>query len=929
VGAALAHSSDLGQVLPAVSAVVVPALADLFVVELLADGVLHPIHTAGVDSRAAAAIEALYRAHPADASSAQPRGWVVESGDPVLLAEVTEDALGADGLGEHYRRAVHALALRSVMVVPLRVRDRITGVVTFALQRPRRRYRSADLVTAEAIGRYLGLAIDDAELDRDLQLALADRRERDGGLRLVFRQLPGTVWAVDPDMRFTHVTGRLIDASGLKAKDIVGTSLYDLLGTRDATDPGVAHHLMALTGARQSFDYQYRARWYAVLIDPLQEEDGTVIGCVGAAFDVTEKRTAENQLALSELRLSEAQRTAHIGSFEWDVASDAVTWTDELHRIYGVDVGRFPGTLEAFLSKVHPDDLEHSKAIVSEALRRKGPFSYDHRIVRADGSTRVLHTRGGVFADARGNAVRMVGTCWDVTELTEATRARERLLSLLQATVEATADGILVVDRDRKVAICNRRFSSLWGIPQELVDSGDEARLLAVMRSEVEDPEEFLGVIEQRYESSESESIDLVRCKDGRVFERYSGPQRIGDRIVGRVWSYRDISERERLLRSALFLSDATRLLASLDVEPALDAVAHMAVPYLGDGCAIDLFGSGGPRRLIAISRNPRMPMSPELHPTVLAGHSLIYEVGSISYLGVPLMMKDDLVGAITLCAAPHRKYGANDLEIAEELARRAALALDNARLYRRAQEALRARDEFLSVAAHEIRGPLTSMQLALQSLRRAKMPSEAAPRLLDTVERDGRRLAQFVEQLLDLGMIREGRIAFHFETVSFGEVVRDVATRLDPDLVRSGSSLALVTEENVVGKWDRFRIEQVVQNLLSNAIKFGLGKPIEVKIGIRGGRAFVSVRDSGIGIPRDAVPRLFRPFERAVSERHYGGLGLGLHIAKTIVEAMGGSLNVDSDPGHGSTFTVELPADTGTATEKEAAHGDRTHPGG
>jgi signal transduction histidine kinase len=208
-------------------------------------------------------------------------------------------------------------------------------------------------------------------------------------------------------------------------------------------------------------------------------------------------------------------------------------------------------------------------------------------------------------------------------------------------------------------------------------------------------------------------------------------------------------------------------------------------------------------------------------------------------------------------------------------------------------------------------------------------MSSEAAPRLLDTVERDGRRLAQFVDQLLDLGMIREGRIAFHFETVSLGEVVRDVATRLDPDLVRSGSSLALVTEENVVGKWDRFRIEQAVQNLLSNAIKFGLGKPIEVRIGVREGGAFLSVRDSGIGIARDAVPRLFRPFERAVSERHYGGLGLGLHIAKTIVEAMGGSLNVDSDPGNGSIFTVELPADTGTATEKEAAHGDRTHPGG
>ena len=929
MGAALAHSSGSGQVLAAVSAVVVPALADLFVVELLEGGVLRPLHAAGADPKAASAIEALYRAHPAEPGSAQPRGRVVESGEPLLLAEVTDEALGAGGLGDHYRRAVHALALRSAMLVPLVARDRIIGVVTLALQRPRRRYRSADLVTAAAIGRYLGLAIDDAALDRDLRSAVADRRERDSSLRLVFRRLPGTVWAVDRDLRFTHATGRLIDAAGLSAKDVVGTSIYDFLGTRDATEPGVAHHLTALTGERQSFDYQYRGRWYAVLIDPLEGADGAVIGCVGAAFDVTEKRAEANKLALSEFRLSEAQRTAHIGSFEWDVASDAVTWTDELHRIYGVELGKFGGTLEAFLKMVHPDDAEHSRAVVSEALRRKGPFSYDHRIVRADGTARVLHTRGEVMADARGNAVRMVGTCWDVTELAEATQARERVLSLLQATVEATADGILVVDRERKVVVRNRRFSSLWGIPAEPSESSDEAQLLFSMRAEVEDPEEFARVIEERYESPESESIDLVRFKDGRVFERYTGPQRIGDKIVGRVWSYRDISERERLLRSALFMSDASRLLASLDVEQALDGVAHMAVPYLGDGCAIDLFGSGGPRRLIAISRNPRMPMSPELHPVVLAGHSLVYQVGSISYLGVPLSMKDDLVGAITLCAAPHRKYVARDLEIAEELARRAALALDNARLYRRAQEALRARDEFLSVAAHEIRGPLTSMQLSLQALRRAKVRPESMPKLLDTAEREGRRLAQFVDQLLDLGRIREGRIAFHFETVSLGELVRDVATRLDPDLIRSGSSLSLLTDQNVVGKWDRFRLEQVVQNLLSNAIKFGLGKPIQVTVGRRGGRAFLAVRDSGIGIAPDAIPRLFRPFERAVSERHYGGLGLGLHIARTIVDAMGGSLNVESEPGAGSTFTVELPAELENATDGENADDDRAHPGG
>jgi signal transduction histidine kinase len=138
--------------------------------------------------------------------------------------------------------------------------------------------------------------------------------------------------------------------------------------------------------------------------------------------------------------------------------------------------------------------------------------------------------------------------------------------------------------------------------------------------------------------------------------------------------------------------------------------------------------------------------------------------------------------------------------------------------------------------------------------------------------------------------------------------VVRDVARRLDADLIRSRSSLSVVAEENVVGQWDRFRLEQVVNNLLSNAIKFGLGRPIVVSIRGRAGWGQLVVKDRGIGIEAEVLPRLFKPFERGVSERHYGGLGLGLHIVKTIVEAMRGSVTVQSAPEKGTIFTIELP---------------------
>ncbi len=742
----------------------------------------------------------------------------------------------------------------------------------------------------------------------DVQTPGEESEKGSAVLHLVFRHLPGTVWAVDRNLVLTYVTGRLIDAAGLRASQVVGTSVQDFLGTRDPTEPGIAHHLAALGGEHQSFEYRYRGRWYAVLIEPMRAADGAVVGCVGAAFDITDRRVSEARLALSEARLTEAQRTAHVGSFEWDVGSNVVTWTDELHRIHGIVPGQFEGTFEAFLAKVHPEDVEPTQRVVLEACRIPGPFSYDHRIVRADGCVRSLHTRGDVAVDAEGRAVKVMGSCWDITELTEAATARERLLSLLQATIEATTEGTLVVDCARKVVVLNRRFLEMWKIPPDLAESCDEAALLAYLRDQLENPDQFIHEVEEVYGSPDTESTAQIRCSDGRIFERYSAPQRIRDDVVGRVWSFRDISEREQLLHSALFLSDATRLLASLEVEQALDGVARIAVPYMGDGCAIDVFGAGGPRRLVAISRDPRTPISPELHPNVLGGHSLVYQVGPISYLGVPLLMKDTLVGAMTFCAAAHRKYQTRDVEVAEELARRAALALDNARLYRRAQEALRARDEFLSVAAHEIRGPLTAIHLAAQTIRKGKARPESLSNMFAIVEREDRRLSQFVDELLDLGRIREGRLQLHFESVSLGEVVRDVARRLDLELVRSRSSLSVVAEENIVGQWDRFRVEQVVNNLLSNAIKFGLGKPIEVLTRTDGGRALLIVKDRGIGIEAEVLPRLFKPFERGVSERHYGGLGLGLHIVKMIVEAMRGTVRVESAPATGTVFTVELP---------------------
>ncbi|ACG73464.1 PAS/PAC sensor signal transduction histidine kinase [Anaeromyxobacter sp. K] len=236
----------------------------------------------------------------------------------------------------------------------------------------------------------------------------------------------------------------------------------------------------------------------------------------------------------------------------------------------------------------------------------------------------------------------------------------------------------------------------------------------------------------------------------------------------------------------------------------------------------------------------------------------------------------------------------------------------ERARLWRRAQEEVRERDEFLSVASHELRTPVTALQLQLQLLHRAALRSgEGLPAVvverLETLERQTRRLGALVGELLDVSRMRLGKIELRREPLDLAEVAREAAGHAVGDLERSGSKLALDLQP-VTGAWDRTRLEQVIANLLVNAAKFGQGRPIALHVAGDDGTARLRVSDQGIGIAQDQQARVFDRFARGVPAQNFGGLGLGLYIARQIVEAHGGTIDVTSEPGAGATFTVDLP---------------------
>jgi two-component system sensor kinase FixL len=244
----------------------------------------------------------------------------------------------------------------------------------------------------------------------------------------------------------------------------------------------------------------------------------------------------------------------------------------------------------------------------------------------------------------------------------------------------------------------------------------------------------------------------------------------------------------------------------------------------------------------------------------------------------------------------------------------------ERARQLRKAREEIQERDEFLSIASHELRTPVTALQLQLQLLQRAAQRSiQELPRVLegkmDVLERQTRRIALLVGELLDVSRIRLGSLELRLEEVDLAEIARDAADQVADELRRSGSSL-VVDLRPAIGRWDRLRIEQVVMNLLLNAASFGEGRPISLRVDGEGARARVRVTDAGIGISPDPHRRVLERLEPAVPPEHFGGLGL--YVARKIVEAHGGTIELTSVPDEGATFTVELPREP-PAAEREA----------
>ncbi len=498
-------------------------------------------------------------------------------------------------------------------------------------------------------------------------------------------------------------------------------------------------------------------------------------------------------------------------------------------------------------------------------------------------------------------------------------------LAMMRATLEATTDGILVTNERGEVTDFNANFTEIWRLPSAIVAARAHQQVLAFIAQQLADPVRFTATLGEIAFSAPSESFHTLVCKDGRVFERYSRIQRVEGRAVGRVWSFRDVTERRRTeqelrLQQEWFkvtLSSIGDSVITTDTEARVTFINPIAQKMTG-WTAVEARGQPLETVFNIVNETSRQPVPNPIRRVLREGSI----VGLADHTA--LLARDGSEVAIEDSAAPIKdaagKITGAVMVFHDVTVRRAAdRVVQQARAA--AELANKTKDDFLAALSHELRTPLTPVLAILSSVAEDNALSAALAADLETVRRNVELETRLIDDLLDLTRITRGKLELHCERVAISQIIEDAIATCLPDL--HAKQLTLVRDLAVPRQTilaDRARMTQVLWNLLKNSIKFtpaGGTITVRSRTTTTAGKAelIVRVEDTGLGIPAGQLREVFDAFEQGGRKitQQFGGLGLGLAIAKAIIDSHHGVIAAVSDgPGRGSVFTVALPCESG-----------------
>jgi len=802
-------------------------------------------------------------------------------------------------------------------------------------------------------GRWQAFVRDVSER-KHVEQALHESEER---FRLTIDEAPIGMALVALDGRFVRVNRALCEIVGYSSAELTGLTFQAI------THPDDRDADLASAGqlARGDIPLYHREKRYVrkdgtiveVLLNVsiLRNRDGTPIYFISQIEDITARKRAEEALQTNERELRELADS--MPQLVWTTSADGrnIYFNQQWMDYTGLTLEESYG--EGWIKPFHPDDRQRAWDAWQRAVQRRDTYSLEGRLRRADGAYQWWLIRGVPLRGANGEIRKWFGTCTDIQQIKRIEHELKDANAFLDAIIENIPLMLFIKESESlRFVRFNRAGEDLVGRPrQEILGRSDydlwpraQAEFFTKTDRETLNGGKVVDIEEEPLETHDHGLRFLhtrkVPIQDAEGHATYL----LGISV--------DITERRRVEKERRFLAEANvALSASLDYEQTLATVAQLVVRDFADWCIVEIMEEPEHRQRLKVAsakaadaalgaRLEHVPTDrhrsylgravvekkqPLLIEHVSSGYlksvaqspqhlQALRSIRPRSLMAVPLLMRGQLFGTITLVAAtPSRIYGPGDLRLALALADRAAVAIENARLYRASVDATQLRDQVLGIVAHDLRNPLSAILLNAAALRRqGPDPERRSQKRAEAIHRAATRMNRLIQDLLDVAVMESGQLTIERARLSARDLIVGAVDMQRP--LASSLSLELRVDldrevPDILG--DRDRLLQVFENLIGNAIKFtNAGGCITVGATSRDQEVIFRVADTGPGIAPENLPRVFDRFWQATSTNRQGA-GLGLPITKGIVEAHGGRIWVESTPSRGATFSFTIPKAT------------------
>jgi PAS domain S-box-containing protein len=845
-------------------------------------------------------------------------GRIAAGSEPVFIADVAADpVLGA-------LRSVRYLGIRGYCSVPIGLgQASFQGTLSVFDRKPRQWGEEERRLLADL------QVVTEAELRR--LMVPEDRNPSLGLLHAVIEGTTDQVFVKDLAGRYILANSALARFEGRPAESIIGLTDEDLYRPDEAAAKRRNDMAVMASGEVRSFEHTVTGpiggpRHFWVVKGPYRDADGRIRGVFGVAKDITERDRRETALQASEAKFRLLTSIATDAFWEHNLATGTIRWNEGLAALLGYPPSEMAPEWSWWVERIHPDDRDRVIAYEQHTIQNAIDWDCEYRFLRKDGRWAIVLDRGRMIPGPDGRPLEYLGTLHDLTRDREAEErlrheAEElaRANALLQTTLESTADGILVVDLNGRIRSYNRRFREMWRLSESLLASGDDESALREAVQQLQDPEGFIEKVRVLYRQPERESFDVLEFADGRTFERVSRPHRLGSSIIGRVWSFRDVTiHRHAEERLADSRERYRRLVDTVD-----------GIVWEADPATCDfLFVSAQVERILGYRRAEWLDpgfWAAHLHPEdrdeavayrlreSRAGRNHTFEYRMLAADGHVVWLRD---------------------YVTVELADRAPVTLRGIIVditeQKRTEEALWQREEQLRQAlkmeavgrlaggiAHDFNNLLTAI-VGYSDLLRDSLQGDPRVEEVAEIRRAADRATALTGQLLAFSR----KQVLQPIDLELSGLVRGLASLLERLI---GEHISLDTRAPTGPLWvraDRSQLEQVIVNLAVNArdaMPRGGLLTIEVAHVASTTRlspavegvchppcARLTIRDTGVGMDEGTLSHLFEPF---FTTKEVGqGTGLGLATVYGIVRQSGGTIQVESAPGVGSAFNIYLP---------------------